>query len=446
MPIFGKRIQRVQQRMQPDSILLLPAAPAAVRNNDTHFPYRGHSNTLYLTGVNEEELALVITPQTVHFFAQTRNPERERWVGKVRGHDFLCEQLAAPGLDIFAHDAADFKKVSGDLFKGCRILYYDFGVYADLDRHFLAALNDMANLSRRGAVAPRTIIRAAEILHECRLFKDEADLEAMRRAAAISSAAHNLVSDYISAAPSALPEYEIKAMLEREFMHAGADRLAYPSIVAAGENATVLHYEGSAGRATPGDFVLIDAGCEVEGYASDITRTTATGGWGKAQGIKRELYDLVLSAQREAIAKTAAGNSVDDVHHAAIKVLSEGLFSLGLFNSVPQRRQGEKPLTGPLTKVASVEHAIELEYYNLFYMHRTSHYLGLDVHDVGDYFTAGKSRSLEPGMVITVEPGLYFPPEYDFLSAEVRGIGIRIEDDVLVTEKGNEVLTAACRS
>lgn len=446
MPIYGNRIQRLQKRMQPDSILLIPAAPAAIRNHDTHFPYRGHSNTLYLTGVNEEELALVITPQTVHFFAQTRNPERERWVGKVRGHDFLCEQLAAPGLDIFSHDAADFKKVSGDLFKGCKILYYDFGVYADLDRHFLTTLNDMANLSRRGAVAPRTIIRAAEILHECRLFKDDADLAAMRRAATISSAAHNLVGDFIAGAASPLHEYEIKAMLEREFMHAGADRLAYPSIVAAGENATVLHYEGSSGRAAPGDFVLIDAGCEVDGYASDITRTTAVGGWGKAIGLKRELYDLVLEAQRAAIGKTKTGVSVDEVHHAAVHVLTEGLFRLGLFNNVPLRRQGEKPLTGQLTKVASIEQAIELEYYNLFYMHRTSHYLGLDVHDVGDYFVHGKSRSLEPGMVITVEPGLYFPPEYDFLSAGVRGIGIRIEDDVLVTEKGNEVLTSACRS
>lgn len=446
MPIHGKRIQRVQQRMQPDSILLLPAAPAAIRNRDTHFPYRGHSDTIYLTGVNEEELSLAITPQTVHVFAQTRNPERERWVGKVKGHDFLCEQLAAPGLDVFAHDCADFKKVCGDLFRGSKVLYYDFGVYNELDRHFFAALNEMANLSRRGTLGPRTIIRSSEILNECRLFKDEIDLEHMRRAAAISAAAHNKATDFIATYSGALKEYEIKALIEREFMQSGADRLAYPSIVAAGENATVLHYEGSSGTAEPGDFVLIDAGCEVAGYASDITRTTVTGGWAKAEGLKRELYDVVLAAQRAAIDKATPGNSVDEVHRAAVEVLTHGLFSLGLFNRVPQRKQGEKPLSGELTKVASVEQALELEYYNLFYMHRTSHFLGLDVHDVGDYFRQGKSRSLEAGMVITVEPGLYFPPEYDFLENGVRGIGIRIEDDVLVTEKGNEVLTSACRS
>lgn len=444
MPVFGARLKKIQQQLSPHGVMVIPAAPAVVRNRDTHYPYRAHSDILYLTGVNEEELALVITPAKVHVFAQTRNPERERWVGKVKGHDFFFRQLEGPELMLY--EPADFRKVCGESLKGAGTLYYDFGLYAELDRHLLSTLHEMANLSRRGTTSPRSIVRASEILHELRLFKDEHDLKAMRRAAEISAAAHNQVQEFITAATGVLSEFEIKALIEREFMHAGADRLAYPSIVAAGENATILHYEGSAATAKPGEFVLIDAGCEFDGYASDITRTTVCGGWQNAGALKKDLYDIVLAAQHEAIRLVKPGVTIDEIHAAAIRVLSEGLYRTGLFRQVPRRKKGENPLTGEWIALDSVAQAIEEEYYNLFYMHRTSHYLGLDVHDVGDYYCEGKSRALEAGMVITIEPGLYFPAEYEFLAAEVRGIGIRIEDDVLVTPTGNDVLTSACRS
>jgi Xaa-Pro aminopeptidase len=448
MDIFRERIKRVQSRMAADGVMVLPAASARIRNRDTHFPYRAHSDMIYLTGVNEEELSLVLTNDSVHIFAQERNPERERWVGRVNGHEFYLDRLGRAGdLKAFAYPNADFEKHAAELFKGRKTLYYDFGENPELDSRLFKTLNELTLYSRRGVIAPQTVVRASTILHECRLFKDFHDLENMRRAAAISAAAHNRAQDLIEAAGNkGLSEAEVKALIEHEFMKTGADRLAYPSIVAAGANATVLHYEGTAGHAQAGDFILIDAGCEVQGYASDITRTTTVGGRGAGGQLKRDLYDLVLAAQKASIEKTCTGKSVDEVHQAAIDILATGLLSMGFFDQVPLRSKDGKNDPQQMTRLTSLEEVKEFEYYNLFYMHRTSHYLGLDVHDVGDYYSAGKSRALEPGMVITVEPGLYFPEEYEFVRKEASGVGIRIEDDVLVTAAGNEVLTSACRS
>ncbi len=448
MDIFRDRIKRVQGRMAPDSIMVLPAAPAKVRNRDTHFPYRAHSDMIYLAGVNEEELSLVLTNDAVHVFAQVRNPERERWVGRVNGHEFYLHRLGNAGdLKVFAYADGEFEKQTAELLKGRKTLYYDFGENTDLDRRLFKTLNELTLSSRRGVTSPQAVVRASTILNECRLFKDVHDLENMRRAAAISAAAHNRAQDAIAAAgKDGISEFDVKALIEQEFMKAGADRLAYPSIVAAGANATVLHYEGTAGRANPGDFILIDAGCEVQGYASDITRTTISGGRGAGSALQRDLYDLVLAAQKASIEKTRTGISVEEVHQAAIDILASGLLGMGFFEKVPLRAKDGKVDPKQMTRLTSLAEVKELEYYNLFYMHRTSHYLGLDVHDVGEYYKDGKSRALEPGMVITVEPGLYFPEEYDFVRKEALGIGIRIEDDVLVTAAGNEVLTSACRS
>jgi Xaa-Pro aminopeptidase len=448
MEIFRDRINRVQRLMTADSILVLPAAEAKIRNRDTHFPYRAHSDLLYLTGVNEEELGLILTNDTLHIFAQTRNPERERWVGRVKGHEFLLGLLGNAGAaKTFVHEAHEFEKQFCELAKGRKTLYHNFGESPQLDGKLFQILNELENFSRRGVVVPRTVVRASLLLNECRLIKDAYDLECMRAAAKISAAAHNKAQDLIEAAANGeLGEFEIKALIEHEIMKAGADRLAYPSIVAAGANATVLHYEGTRGAAQKGDFILIDAGCEYRGYASDITRTTLAGGRAQASSLKGDLYDLVLAAQQAAIVKTKPGNSIEAVHAAATDVLSEGLFAMGFFEKVPLRQKDAKVDPRVMTRLTSLAEIKEFEYYNLFYMHRTSHYLGLDVHDVGDYFIGGESRPLAAGMVITVEPGLYFPEEYDFIAAEARGIGIRIEDDVLVTDAGNEVLTSACRS
>lgn len=451
MNIFCERIGRVRERLEPDSVLFVPAAPAKIRNRDTHFPYRANSDIIYITGVNEEELCVLLTADELHIFAQVRDPERERWVGKVKGHEFFLERFGGVAGKVILHESGGFRKAFADIVKGKRNLYYDFGNDATLDAEILGKLNEITGQSRKGVFAPRRLIRSSEVLHELRLIKDEYDLESMRAAAKISAAAHNAARERIENSEK-VSEFEIKALIEHEFMRQGADRLAYPSIVAAGANATVLHYEGTSGIAKAGEFMLIDAGAEVLGYASDITRTTCLGGRKKASQLKTDLYDLVKAAQQKAIGKSLAGESVEAVHQAAIQVLASGLFEMGFFKQVPLRTKDKKSdkieeaKGKALTSVDSMEQVRDLEYYNLFYMHKTSHYLGLDVHDVGDYYRDGKSRSLEPGMVITVEPGLYFPEEYDFLHAEARGIGIRIEDDVHITSGGNEILTAECRS
>lgn len=451
MNIFCERVGRIRQRMEPGSLLLVPAGPAKIRNRDTHFPYRANSDTIYVTGVNEEELCVVVTPDELHIFAQVSNPERERWVGKVKGHEFFLELFYPLGGKVILHESSAFKKIFSELLKGKKCLYYDFGADTKTDTEILGMLNEISGFARKGIYAPRRLIRASEILHELRLLKDEHDLEAMRTAAQISAAAHNAASERIESSDR-VSEFEIKALIEHEFMRQGADRLAYPSIVAGGANATVLHYEGTAGMAAAGDFMLIDAGAEILGYASDITRTTLVGGRKKASQLKIDLYDLVKAAQRQAIAKSRSGETVEAVHQAAIGVLAGELLDMGFFKKVPLRRKDEK--TGKIEEAKertlisadSLDEVMEMEYYNLFYMHKTSHYLGLDVHDVADYYQNGESRKLEPGMVITVEPGLYFPEEYEFLGPEVRGIGIRIEDDVHITPDGNEILTAACKS
>jgi Xaa-Pro aminopeptidase len=443
--IFAERVQRVQQRMHENALLFVPAAGARIRNRDTHYRYRAHSDTLYLTGVNEEELSLFITNDALHICARTSDPERERWTGKVRGHDFFVERFGNGPYELTVSAATDWEKKLAELARGREILYYDFGVDGETDKRVLGQLAELSQYARKGIYAPRTITRASEILAQLRLIKDSHDLATMRRAAEISASAHNAVQDFLTSVARAVTEYEVKAMIEHEFMRQGADELAYPSIVAAGANATVLHYEGTGGRAEVGEFMLIDAGAEYEGYASDITRTTPVGGFSAVPGIKRELYDVVLAAQKAAIVHARPGNTVEAVHLKAVDVLCEGLLRLGLFDRVPDRSSGSED-RNRLISLRSREQIAEHDYHTYFYMHRTSHFLGLDVHDVGDYHIAGKSRMLEPGMVITVEPGLYFPPEYDFLVPEVRGIGIRIEDDVLITSEGNEILTAACRS
>lgn len=444
MNIFTERVIKVQKRMRENSLLFVPAAKSKARNRDTHYRYRAHSDTLYLVGVNEDELSLIITQDALYIFARTADPERERWTGKVKGHEFFLELFSQAPFAVAVLPATDWPKKFSELVLGKTVLYYDFGVDREIDSKILAQLADEPRSARKGIYTPRTITRASEILSELRLIKDAHDIAQMRCAAAISARAHNAAMDFIVSAKKELSEYEVKALIEHEFMRQGADQLAYPSIVAAAENATILHYEGSSHAAKPGEFILIDAGAEWQGYASDITRTTPVGGFSVASGIKRELYQWVRKAQRAAIASVKPGTTINEVHQVAVDTLVEGLLELKLLARVPDRSSGKEDRR-TLVSLKSRDEVAEHEYHTLFYMHRTSHFLGLDVHDVGDYFIEGKSRPLEAGMVLTVEPGLYFPPEYDFLPPEVRGIGIRIEDDVLVTDQGHEVLTADCR-
>jgi Xaa-Pro aminopeptidase len=386
MNIFCERVVRVRQKLGPDSVMLIPNAPAKIRNRDTHYPYRAHSDIIYLTGVNEEELSVVLTPDELHIFAQVRDPARERWVGKVKGHEFFLERFNHLDGKVILHESRGFRKSFDEIVKGKKTLYYDFGGDFRLDNEIFGILNDVASNPRKGAFAPRQVIRAAEILNELRLFKDVHDLESMRIAARISAIAHNAVTEKIGNS-GRVSEFEIKALIEHEFMRQGADRLAYPSIVAGGANATVLHYEGTGGGAETGEFMLIDAGAEYSGYASDITRTTIVGGRNKSSQLKRDLYDLVKHAQTQAIAKSMTGETIHAVHEAAIDVLATGLMEMGFFKNVPLRHKDkvtgniEEVKERTLTSVDSLDQIRELEYFNLFYMHKTSHYLGLDGHD-----------------------------------------------------------------
>lgn len=442
MDVFVDRLSRVRAQMAEESILFIPAQAPCIRNHDTNYPYRASSDILYLTGVNEEELSILLTHEEVHIFALGRDAERERWMGPVKGHEFY-RNLFSSLKKVFIHEPKDLEKNLQTLLVSKKLLYFNFGADAVSDALVFKTLNGIRQKARRGVLAPQTITRSSLLLEECRLFKDVYDLECMRKAAAISSNAHNKVIEYIESRKTSASEFTLKALIEHEFMVAGADRLAYPSIVAAGKNATILHYEATQSVAELGDFVLIDAGCEYKGYASDITRTTLVGGNGSA--LKKDIYALVLEAQRVAIQKSVAGNSIESVHESAVDILSRGLLGLGFFKSVPLRTKDKEEDAKTLVDVTSLDEIKEREYYNLFYMHRTSHYMGLDVHDVGNYFVEGKSRALQKGMVITVEPGLYFPVEYSFIRDEAHGIGVRIEDDVLILDQGNEVLTAQCR-
>lgn len=445
MNSFAQRVRRVQNAMDDNSLLLIPTAKPATRNRDTHYPYRTHSDIIYLTGVNEAGLTLLLTNDALFIFAATEDPERERWTGKVQGHDFFRKTFEDLNCKVEVRPSGEWRKEIENLSRGRKTLYYDFGEDTQRDKTVLETLSEIPQAARKGLYAPRTLKRAATILSELRLIKDAGDIAALKKAARISSLAHNQTKDFIENAETPLTEFEVKAFIEREFMAGGADQLAYPSIVAAGNNATVLHYEKTSGRANSGEFFLIDAAVEFEGYASDITRTTAVGGIDKAPAFARSMHALVKQAQKEAIGASLVGATIDAVHEKAVEVLSRGLFEAGLFERVPQRNAEGKFLSAEMTRVSSLEEVKEKKYYELFYMHRTSHFMGLDVHDVGDYFVEGKSRALAPGMVLTVEPGLYFPAEYDFLLPEARGVGIRIEDDVLVTAEGNEILTAECR-
>lgn len=434
---YTNRRQRLAASMCPGSLLLLMAPPPAVRNNDTHYPYRTSSDLLYLTGINEDSFAYLLTPEgECTIYCLDRDPERERWQGPVMGREAVAQKLGLPVEAV--REYPRFQRELATHLKNRMTLYYEFGQNSQADLLILSEINRLNRNARKGDFGPSALIHVRQVLHEQRLVKDEAEIGLMRQAAQITAKAHNALMRHTRAFREGVSEAEMKAFLEAEFRRAGAEALAYPSIVAAGGNATILHYEKTLGYAQPTDLVLVDAGCEYHGYAADITRTFPAGG--KFSPLQRDLYQLVLAAQQAAIEKTRAGNALHDPHEAAVQVLSQGLWDLGLLQKYP-RRMGTSTIWEFPT---SLEEAIEKEYYRQFYMHRTSHYLGLDVHDVGAYYENQESRKLQGGMVITIEPGLYFPPEYDHLPEEFRGIGIRIEDDVLVTESDPDILTRDC--
>lgn len=396
-------------------IAIIPTAPEVARNADTHYDYRHDSHFYYLTGFPEPEAVLLLIagddPQSI-LFCREKDAEREIWDGFRYGPDAAAEHF---GFDA-AYPIEQLEQKLVDWMANQPTLFYPIG--GDWDVRLIRVREAVKAKARSGIRAPDTLRDVRQLLDEMRLFKDEHELGLMRTAARISCSAHRRAMQFTR--PGRY-EYEVEAELLHEFCRHGARHPAYTSIVAGGANACTLHYVGNNARLNDGDLLLIDAGCEWAGYASDITRTFPVNG--RFSAAQRAVYELVLAAQAAAIEAARPGNSWNAPHEAALRVLAQGLIDLKLC-------QG------------SVESVLESESYKQFYMHRTGHWLGMDVHDVGEYKVDGNWRPLQPGMVLTVEPGCYIRPA-DSVPCALWNIGIRIEDDVLITASGNEVLTQA---
>ena len=413
--IYAARRARLAERMGK-GVALVATAPEKLRNRDSHYPYRYDSYFYYLTGFPEPDALLALVageqPKAI-LFCRPRDPERETWDGLRYGPDAAREVF---GFDE-AHPIEQLTEKAPALLDDQPTLFYAVGADAEWDARVLGWLNAVRARSRSGVAAPERVHDLRALLDDMRLYKDAHELALMRRAARISAAAHRRAMQ--SARPGRM-EYEIEAELLHEFRRNGAQFPAYSPIVAGGANACILHYVANDAALRDDTLLLIDAGCELDGYASDITRTFPVSS--RFTGAQRAVYDLVLAAQRTAIERVRPGAAWNEPHDAAVRVLAQGMLDLKL-------------LAGSLDEV------LEKETYRRFYMHRTGHWLGLDVHDAGDYKRSGAWRGLEPGMVLTVEPGLYIRGAED-VPEHLRDIGVRIEDDVLVAAAGCEVITA----
>ena len=413
-------------------IAVISTAPELARNRDSEFPYRHDSDFFYLTGFEEPGATLVMKVDDEagnvqlqsHLFCRPKDLEREIWDGIRLGPEAAPKVL---GIE-FAHSNQELDHKLGELLADQDAVYVRLSESAEADRRLRHWMKQVRSQARSGVNPPSEFHDVEALIHEMRLFKDAHEIDIMRRAAAISARAH------IRAMQTCKPgmrEYQLEAELLHEFRNSGAQSVAYNSIVAGGENSCILHYRAGATELRSGELCLIDAGCELDGYASDITRTFPVNG--EFTGPQRALYDITLAAQEAAIAMTKPGNSFMQPHEAAIKVLTQGLLD-------------EKLLK--LSELGSLDNAIETAAYRRFYMHRTSHWLGMDVHDVGSYreISQGTSntekpwRILKSGMVITIEPGLYIRPADD-IDESFWNIGIRIEDDAVINDSGCELIS-----
>ncbi|MFP5344435.1 MAG: Xaa-Pro aminopeptidase [Gammaproteobacteria bacterium] len=415
---FARSRKQLMEQMGRGAIAILPAAPLRLRNRDTEYPYRPDSDFYYLTGFPEPEAVAVLIPGHAHgeyiLFSRERDPEKEVWNGARAGQEGACRDYGAD--DAFPID--DLDDILPGLLEKCERVYCVMGAQPEFDQHLIGWVNQIRARSRAGLRAPEEFIALDQVLHEMRLFKSRAEIALMKKAARISAGAHKRA---MRACKPGMMEYQIEAELRHEVMRQGSQAPAYNSIVAGGANACVLHYTGNRAPLKDGDLLLIDAGAELDNYASDITRTFPVNG--RFSAGQRAVYEIVLEAQYAALAKVKPGNHWNDPHQAAVRVLTKGLIELGL-------------LKGALPKL------IKEQAYRRFYMHRTGHWLGMDVHDVGDYKIGDAWRVLEPGMVLTVEPGLYIAPGTSGAPKKWWGIGVRIEDDVHVTPRGHEILSA----
>jgi Xaa-Pro aminopeptidase len=413
---FKKRRKRLMDMMGDDSVAIIPTSVVRVRNRDVEFPFRADSDFLYLTGFREPEAVAVLIPDRrageFVLFCRERDPLMETWNGRRAGLEGACELFQADD----AFPIGDLDDIIPGLLEDRERIYYTMGNDPVFDQRVVGWVNQVRKKMRSGVGAPDEFIALNHILHDMRLYKSREEIKAMRQAARISAEAHKRA---MRVCRPGMSEFEIEAELMHEFMRHGARSPAYTPIIGGGANSCILHYTENNAPLNKGELLLIDAGAEVDGYAADITRTFPVSG--EYSAAQREVYEVVLEAQLAAIDQVRPGKHWNDPHDAAVRVLTEGLVRLGILRG-------------------RVRTLIKEQAYFTYYMHRTGHWLGLDVHDVGDYKVDGEWRVLEPGMVLTVEPGLYFPPQRG-LARKWADIGVRIEDDVLVTRDGPEVLS-----
>lgn len=429
--LLAARRQRVMDAVGPAAVVLVASLPERPRNGDSFHRFRQHSDVLYLTGFAEPETAVLLRPGAAPaaagataepgsearfvMFVRPSDPEAELWDGKRLGIEGARAEL---GADV-AFAAAELESRLSALIANFDDLHYAVGLDPQLDAAVLGTIARLRKTEKRGKRPPRAIIDPMAVLHEHRLHKGPEELEVLRHAADITARAH---VEAMRLGRPGTSEAELEAAVDYAFRRLGGSGPGYNSIVGAGPNATILHYIDSRDLIRAGELVLVDAGCELGGYTADVTRTfPADGTFTTAQ---REVYELVLKAQVSAIAMVRPGVTIDQLHQHCVRVLTEGLLALGLLSGSREDRIADGS-------------------YRRFFPHGTSHWLGLDVHDAGAYTSGGAARPLAPGMVITVEPGLYLPAAPD-IPEPLRGLGVRIEDDVLVTADGCEVLTAAC--
>jgi len=415
---FIKRRKDLMAHMEPDSIAILAAARPALRNGDADYAYRQNSDFYYLTGFAEADAVLVLIPGRKTgeclLFCQEKDVTKELWNGRLLGPEAAIEVL---GVDD-SFPITDIDDILPGLIEGRERVYSPMGKDEAFDHQLMEWVRVIRSKVRSGAHPPGEFLVLDHLLHEMRLIKSKAELDLMKKSGQIAVAAHKRA---MQSCKPGMNEYELEAEYLYEFARNGSRAPAYNSIVAGGENACILHYTENSQTLRDGDLVLIDAGCEYEYYASDITRTFPVNG--KFSAEQKAVYEVVLEAQLEAIKTIKPGAHWDEPHNRTVEVITEGLVELGLLKG----------------KVATL---IEESAYRDFYMHRAGHWLGMDVHDVGDYKIEGDWRLLEPGMVMTVEPGIYIASNNTNVDAKWRGIGIRIEDDVAVTRKGNKILTS----
>lgn len=410
------QLQEFMRRMDQKSVAIIPSAREATRSNDTQYRFRQDSDFYYLTGFEEPDSIAVVAPgreQKYTLFVRPRDPEQEIWVGRRAGVEGAKSEFGADE----AYPVAEFETKLQDILDGADKLYFRLGSYPDLDKTVIKQIAQMRALNRKPIHPPRTIIDPATIVHEMRVLKSADEIQLMQKAADIAAEAH---VEAMKTVKPGMKEYEVEAQIEQVFRRRGASGPSYTSIVGAGANATVLHYINNDGELRDGELLLVDAGAEYKGYASDITRTFPINGrFSKAQ---REIYDLVLETQMSCVEMVRPGVTHDELKTHSVEMLTEGMVKLGLLKGEP-------------------EELIKEEKYKQFYMHGLGHLLGIDVHDVGIYYYDKQSRALEPGVVMTVEPGIYIAPDTKDIPEQYLGIGVRIEDDVLCTANGPQVLT-----